>query len=261
MKNYKITVKELLEHIQKGLNSLKGKNVKKEGGISKLVDAVAESLEEPYLSDYNISVDQCRFKIYCAGLGKDIEFATIRTEYRPDKRKWDGVGETLDNVTVVPEKDIPLDLEVINLPQYLDYNIAKERFERLVVQQKELMDEYQENLGFMRELQDVMKYHAYDKETNTAAEKAEEIIRAVSGQVIDLKTLNACLSAMVFTVEDILQRIAIEEEVKIYTGDTKLLYRGTVLNALDDAYKEILERRVFVIGTQKGIIYILTEIE
>ena len=78
------------EIIQKKLDELKGKDVQKEGGISHLVESAMNDIEEISLSKYHIEVKECRFKMYCAGMDNDIEFAVIRTEYKADKRIWNG---------------------------------------------------------------------------------------------------------------------------------------------------------------------------
>lgn len=184
--NYDLTVKELLEIIQKKLDSLQGKNAVKEGGISYLVDCEMSKLEEISLSRYNIEVDQCKFKIYCSAMDNEYEFAHIRQKYRPDKRKWDGFGDFLESVTIELTREIPLDLEVLNVPQFLSFNIAKENFERLERTQKELSEEYKNNLKAMKKLQEVMKYQAYDKDSTKNSEEAEDILENLSrGFTID----------------------------------------------------------------------------
>lgn len=177
--NYDLTMKELMEIIQKALDGLRGKNVQKEGGISKLVESAMDNIEGISLSRYNIEVKECRFKMYCAGMDNEVEFADIRTEYKADKRKWNGIGDVLESVTIKLTREIPLDLEVLNVSQFLDYNVAKENFERLERTQKELLEEYKKNYEAMEKLQKVMRSEAYDTETTRESEKAEEILESL----------------------------------------------------------------------------------
>jgi hypothetical protein len=174
--NYDLKMNELIKIIQKKLDELKGKDVQKEGGISHLVESAMNDMEEISLSKYHIEVKECRFKMYCAGMDNDIEFAVIGTEYKADKRRWNGVGHVLESVTINLTREIPLDLEVLNVSQFLDYNVAKENFERLERQQRELLEEYKSNYEAMERLQKVMKSEAYDKETTKESENAEEIL-------------------------------------------------------------------------------------
>ena len=178
---YDLTMKELMEIIQKALDELKGKNVAKEGGIAKLVETAIDGIkiEEHSLLRYSISVNHCRLEMYCSGLDKEVGFAEIRQTYRPDKRKYTGYGDILESVTVKLTREIPLDLEVLNVSQFLDYEEAKENFERLERQQKELLEEYKKNYEAMEKLQEVMKTEAYDKETEKESQKAREILESL----------------------------------------------------------------------------------
>lgn len=178
--NYDLKMNELIEIIQKKLDELKGKDVQKEGGISYLVESAMNDMEEISLSRYNIEVKECRFKMYCAGIDNDIEFAVIGTEYKADKRRRNGVGHVLESVTINLTREIPLDLEVLNMSQFLDYNVAKENFERLERKQRELLEEYKSNYETMERLQNVMKLEVYDKETIKESENAEEILEEFS---------------------------------------------------------------------------------
>ena len=156
MKN--ITVKELLDSIQKRLDTLKGKNTVKLGGIATLVE-MEYTLEEISLEDYNMDIEYCQLRVYCPGMNRDIGFADCRPEYRPDKRKYMGRGDVLESVTISLDKrrNIPLDLKIVDLPQFLDYSVAKENFDRLNGQQKELMEEYSSNCKAMEGLLETMK--------------------------------------------------------------------------------------------------------
>lgn len=179
--NYDLTMKELMEIIQKALDGLKGKNVVKEGGIGKLVKAAIDEIEiEGYsLIRYNIDVDHCQLKMYCSGLDNEVKFAEIRQTYKADKRKQSGYGDVLESVTVRLTREIPLDMEVLNVSQFLDYEEAKQNFERLERQQKELLEEYKRNLEGMAKMQDIMKYQAYNNETSRESEKAMETLNSL----------------------------------------------------------------------------------
>lgn len=175
---FDLTMKELLENIQKELEILKGKNVVKEGGIAKLVEKIVDGIqiEGTFLARYNISVDRCWFKMYCSGMDKDITFAVIRQTYKEDKRKSNRRSDILESVTIELTKEIPLDMEVLNVSQFLDYKEAKENFDRLVREQKELLEEYKKNYEAMKQLQEVMKTETYNTETKKESERAEEIL-------------------------------------------------------------------------------------
>lgn len=176
--NYDLTIKDFLEIIQKALDGLKGKNVQKDGGISKSVESALNNMEID-LFNYNVEVEGCRLKMFCSGTGSDITFADIITTYRPDKRKWNGVGDYLETVSVKLTKDIPMELEVINASQWLDYNNAKENFDRLEREQREMLEEYKKNLEAMKSLQDVMKCQAYDEETRKKSKEAEVTLESL----------------------------------------------------------------------------------
>ena len=174
--NYDLTMKELMDIIQKALDGLKGKNVRKEGGISKLVESATSSIKEISLPRYNIEVKQCRFTMYCPGMDSDVVFADVKLVYKPDKRKWNGTSDILESVTIYLSREIPLEIEVLNVSQFLDYNVAKENFKRLEEQQKELLDEYRKNYEAMQKLQEVMKSEAYDPVTAKEAEEVKDIL-------------------------------------------------------------------------------------
>ena len=171
-----ITVKELLDSIQKRLDTLKGKNTVKLGGIAALVEmAIAEEIS---LEDYNMDIEYCQLRVYCPGMNRDIVFAGCSAEYRPDKRKYMGRGDVLESVTISLDKkrNIPLDLKIVDLPQFLDYSVAKENFDRLNGQQKELMEEYSSNCKAMEGLLEIMKTCAYDTKTAGEYEDASETL-------------------------------------------------------------------------------------
>lgn len=177
MKN--ITVKELLDSIQKRLDTLKGKNAVKLGGIATLVEmAIAEEIS---LEDYNMDIEYCHLRVYCPGMNRDISFAGCSAEYRPDKRKYMGRGDVLESVTILLDKrrNIPLDLKIVDLPQFLDYSVAKENFDRLIGQQKELMEEYISNCKAMEGLLETMKTCAYDTKTAGESEDASETLNVL----------------------------------------------------------------------------------
>ena len=180
-----ITVKELLDIVQKHLDKLKGKNAVKEGGVSSLVQAAINEIDEISLEHYNIDVYSCQLRAYCAGLNRDIAFANCMPEYRPDKRKYMGKGDVLDSVTVSLDKrkNIPLDLEVVNLAQFLDYTVAKERFDRLNNEQEEMMETYRSNCKNMENLQNIMKTCAYDTKTAAESESAYETLNDLRKRV------------------------------------------------------------------------------
>ena len=179
---FDLTMKELLKIIQKELNGLKGKNVVKEGGIAKLIEDIINGIqiEGTFLSRYNVYIDYCLLKMYCSGMDKDIEFAVIRQTYKEDKRKSNGHSDVLENVTVELTKEIPLDMEVLNVSQFLDYEEAKVNFERLKRQQRELLEEYKSNYEAMEKLRSVMKSEAYNKETIKESENAEGVLEEFS---------------------------------------------------------------------------------
>lgn len=176
--NYDLTLKELLDSMQNVLEDLKGKNSKKEGGFSKMVDTAL--LNMPFaLSGYYIEVNNCAVEMYCAGLEKNVEFANIIPKYKADKRTYMGYGDYIENVSIKLVKDPPMDWEVLNISQWLDFTVAKENFTRLERQQRELLEEYKENLKAMKKMQDIMKYHSYSKESKKEAEEALDILHSL----------------------------------------------------------------------------------
>ena len=179
--NYYLTMKELIEIIQNQLDGLKDKNVVKEGGLEKLVESVINGIKiEGYsLTRYGLSINHCRLEMYCSGLDKEIEFAEIRPIYKPDKRKRIGYGDILESITLKLTKEIPLDMTVLDASQFLDYEDAKENFERLEKEQKELLNEYKKNLDVMSKMQGVMQCQAYDLETKKESEKAKKFLESL----------------------------------------------------------------------------------
>lgn len=174
-KDYDLTIKELLEKVQGQLNKLDGKNSIKEGGFSKLVESSLSEIET-FLFKHYITVKDCRLKIFCSAFDKDIVFAEVLPVYKPDKRKPTGFGDYLKTVKIKLKEDIPLELCVIDLSQYLSYNEAKKNFDRLLLEQNELLKQYKINLKAMEKMEDIMKYEAYDNNTKVEAEEAREII-------------------------------------------------------------------------------------
>lgn len=131
--NYDFTLGELLDKLEKAASTLKGKNPLKEKGLGEMIDRVVEDLDLD-LEYYNIVVKDCEIFVDTIDFG-EIEIITFRPEYKPDKRKRLGKGDYLQEVKVVLTREIPLDLELINLTQILSYDIAekyKESTERKI---------------------------------------------------------------------------------------------------------------------------------
>ena len=179
---YDLTIQELLEIIQTELNTLKGKNVVKEGGIGPLIARSIGNItiDGDFLVRYYISVNTCRLEMYCSGLNKDIPFAEIYPTYKPDKRKFSGYGDYLETLTIKLIRNIPLNLSVLDASQFLDYQEAKENFERLEKLSKDLLKDYYSYQEGMQKMQEIMKTEAYDEKTSKEATNALETLQNMS---------------------------------------------------------------------------------
>lgn len=174
--NYKLTMQGFIKAINTELKTLIGKNPQKEGGISLMVEKAIDNIGVDFLS-YGIEVKGCRLEMFVGALDRNIEFATISPTYKRDKRTSSKLGNYLESVEVKMEKEIPMNISVLDASQWIAYNEAKDIFNRLKKEQDELLIQYRKNLEGMRIYQEIMKYEAYDGETKTKAEKAEEILQ------------------------------------------------------------------------------------
>lgn len=169
------TIQDCISTLEQELSKLVGHNVYKEGGISEMVRKTLLNASFDLLN-VGIEFDQCYFKRYCPGVDKEIEFAYIRATYKEDKRKANGSGNVIEKIEVCFLKEIPKDLKLSDLPQWLDYNEAKEVFKRIELQQREYLEAYSRNLEIMARMQDVMYSESYDTKTAKEAEEARTII-------------------------------------------------------------------------------------
>ena len=169
------TLQELINTLETELSKLIGHNVYKEGGITEMARKILLSASFDLLN-VGIEFDQCYFRRYCPGVDRDVEFAYVSATYKEDKRKSDGTGSTIDKISVCLTREIPEDLKLIDLPQWLDYNEAKDTFKRIETQQREVLETYNRNLEVMARMQDIMYSESYDAETTKEAEEARAII-------------------------------------------------------------------------------------
>ena len=169
------TIQECINTLEQELSKLVGHNVYKEGGISEMVRKTLLNASFDLLN-VGIEFDQCYFKSYCPGVDKEIEFAYVKTTYKEDKRKVNGSGNTIEKVSVCLSKEIPEDLKLVDLPQWLDYNEAKATFKRIEAHQQEYLEAYSHNLEIMARMQDIMYSESYDAETTKEAEEARNIL-------------------------------------------------------------------------------------
>ena len=169
--NYELTMQGLIKAINTELKTLIGKNPQKEGGISLMVENAIDNIGVDFLS-YGIEVKGCRLEMYVGALDRNIEFATISPTYKRDKRTSSKLGNYLESIEVKMEKEIPMNISVLDASQWIAYNEAKDIFNRLKKEQDDLLIQYRKNLEGMRIYQEIMKYEAYDGETKTKAEKA-----------------------------------------------------------------------------------------
>lgn len=162
-RNYNLTLGEMLDEFASAVEPLKGKKPKKEpGGISAMVDkAVAGTGLD--LIFYNVYVKDCHVYIDTVDFG-NVEIAHFITKYKPDARKYTGIGDYLESVTIKMCRDIPRDTAVLDLMQILSYDVAKERKERIEKEVAELKKEIEEKTDYIRQMEKIMEKQAYSNQ-------------------------------------------------------------------------------------------------
>lgn len=162
-RNYTFTLGEMLDKFASAVEPLRGKNPKKEpGGISAMVDkAVAGTGLD--LIFYNVYVKDCRIYIDTVDFG-NVEIAHFITKYKPDARKYTGIGDYLESVTINMCRDIPRDTAVLDLMQILSYDVARERKERVEKEVEELKKELEERNTYIVQMEEIMKKQSYSNQ-------------------------------------------------------------------------------------------------
>lgn len=176
-----ITVKEFIGKANEALAVLKGRNPSKEypiGGLAHMVSEVLADFVEDY-PEYNLEVQMYRIASYVYDFDKYIEFAEIHNSYKPDKRKRNGVGDIIENVELVLTRELPDDLDLMDLPQIMAYDISKEYFDKLQKEQEKLMKQYKENIERMKQLQHNMQSEAYSNEKKRESDKYWETVHTM----------------------------------------------------------------------------------
>ena len=112
------------------------------------------------LEYYNIVIRDCRAYVDTIDFG-EIEIVSFYPEYKPDKRKMLGKGDYLQEVRAVLKREIPLDMEIVNLTQMLSYDVAKERKERMEKEIAEFEKEIAERKTYLQEMEKIMKRDNY----------------------------------------------------------------------------------------------------
>lgn len=176
-----ITVKEFIEKANEALATLKGRNPSKEypiGGLARMVGDVLTDFIEDY-PEYHLEVQVYRIASYVYDFDKCIEFAEIHNSYKPDKRKRNGIGDIIENVELVLTREFPDDLDLMDLPQIMAYDISKENFDKLQKEQEELMKQYKKNIEYMKQLQHNMQTEAYSNEKKRESDKYWETVHTM----------------------------------------------------------------------------------
>lgn len=162
-RNYNLTLGEMLDKFASAVEPLKGKNPKKEpGGISAMVDKAVAGTGLDLLF-YNINVKDCHVYIDTVDFG-NVEIAHFITKYKPDARKYIGIGDYLESVTINMCRDIPRDTAVLDLMQILSYDVAKERKGRIEKEVAELKKEIEEKTDHIRQMEKIMEKQAYSNQ-------------------------------------------------------------------------------------------------
>lgn len=160
MRDYNFTLGELLDQFNYAASTLKGKNpFKEDGGLKEMVNRAVADLELD-LEYYNIVIRDCRVYVDTIDFG-EIEIVNFHPEYKPDKRKMLGKGDYLQEVRAVLKREIPLDMEIVNLTQMLSYDVAKERKERMEKEIAEFEKEIAERKTYLQEMEKIMKRDNY----------------------------------------------------------------------------------------------------
>lgn len=183
-----ILVKDFMKMLNDKMSELVGQSTK---GVTfvELANAQLNKFVHDYREEYDDwSVDvfhRYMLSIFVAGENEEVPFVEIHVTYNPDARTRTGEGDKIKTVMAkfyaqgIEIEDIPEDTLMIDLPQVLEFIIAKRRFERVYEQQKELEEKIAENRETMLKLQRQMRSSAYNKETerfaNNAFDKAWEI--------------------------------------------------------------------------------------
>jgi polyhydroxyalkanoate synthesis regulator phasin len=156
--DYEITVGEVEQMMQEALEELKGQDVTKNGGISKMIEQV---MGENLFLWQHMTFDLCRGKVYCPANDRDIDVVEFKPHYKADKRRYDGVSHRLDHVEIIWTKDIDKSLEFCNVSQQLDYDYSKEQSERLQREIAELEKEIQNRKEALSHHEDIMRTEKY----------------------------------------------------------------------------------------------------
>ena len=156
--DYEITVGEVEQMMQDALETLKGQDVTKNGGIAKMVK---QAMDNNTFLFFNMTFEYARGYVYCPANDRDIDIVCFKAHYKPDKRRHDGFSDRIDHVDIIWTKDIDKSLEFCNVSQQLDYHYSEEQVERL---QSEIAEMEKEILILKEALnhhKDIMKTEKY----------------------------------------------------------------------------------------------------
>lgn len=156
--DYEVTVQEVEQMMQEALEELKGQDVTKNGGISKMVE---QAMDKNIFLWQHMTFDLCKGKVYCPANDKDIDIVQFKPRYKPDKRRYDGTSHRIDHVEIIWTKNIDKSLEFCNVSQQLDYDYSKEQCERLHRELAELEQEITLRREALRHHEDIMKSEKY----------------------------------------------------------------------------------------------------
>lgn len=168
-----LLVTDFIKEANKELAKLVGHNPVKEcpvGGCAKLVgDALVKFCDSFY--DYLLEVQTWRIGVYVSEYDEYIPFAQINLTYKPDKRRTTGKSDIIESVELVLSRELPDDLDMMDLSQIVAYDESKADFDRLYAEQMELMKQYKANIEHLKKLQSNMRSEAYSNEKGREAEK------------------------------------------------------------------------------------------
>lgn len=168
-----LLVTDFIKEANKELAKLVGHNPSKEypvGGCASLVgDTLVRFCNSFY--DYLLEVQTWRIGVYVSEYDKYIPFAQINLTYKPDKRRTTGKSDIIESVELVLSRELPDDLDMMDLSQIVAYDESKADFDRLYAEQMELMKQYKANIEHLKKLQSNMRSEAYSNEKGREAEK------------------------------------------------------------------------------------------
>lgn len=174
--NNSLTLRELITDIEEVLKGIKSKITNQK----ELEEAYSEAIMKlPYeLDDYHLVLDGDLDGDYISmSCSKMVHLLLLKATFQSDRRRAIGHNDYIEKVEIeLLENDLPLDIYILDIEQQLEYNIAKNDFERLVIKQNELISQYKENCIKLQDLIKTMTIEAYDSKTKNETLKAMKLL-------------------------------------------------------------------------------------